>query len=249
MGKLSNKVAIVTGASKGLGASIAKHLAAEGAAVVVNYSSSKKEADQVVSAIKKEGGKAIAIQANMTKETDIDHLFAETKSHFGRLDILVNNAGVYDLLPLEKVTEDHFHKHFNLNVLGLLLAIKKAVPLFDERGGSIINMSSIAGVAPQADASVYCASKAAVDAITKSLSKELGPKKIRVNSLNPGMIVTEGLRETGIADSDMRKEIEKTTPLGGLGRPEDIAKAVLFFASDDSGWISGETIIVAGGRN
>lgn len=249
MSKLSNKVALVTGASKGIGASIAKHLAAEGASVVVNYSSSKNEADQVVSEIKKKGGKAIAIQGDMSKECDIDRLLAETQSTFGKLDILVNNAGVYELFSLEKVTADHFHKHFNLNVLGLILAIKKAVAYFGPKGGSIINISSIAGLVPVEGTSVYSASKAAVDAITKSLAKELGPKKIRVNSLNPGMIETEGLYATGIADSDFRKEIENTTPLGRLGQPEDIAKAAVFLASDDSGWISGETIILAGGRN
>src|SRR5476651_1736099 len=184
--KLSGKVAVVTGASKGIGASIAKHLAAEGASVVVNYASSKSGADQVVDEIAKRGGSAVAVQADVSKKTDIDRLFAATKKAYGRLDILVNNAGVYEFGPLENITEEHFHKQFNLNVLGLLLTTQEAVKHFTPAGGSIVNISSVVGVSPMPNASVYSATKAAVDAITKSLAKELGPKKIRVNSLNPG---------------------------------------------------------------
>ena len=248
MGKLKDKVAIVTGASKGIGASIAKHLAAEGSSVVVNYASSKMDAEKVVAEIKKDGGKAIAVQGDVSRKEDIDRLFAETKSAFGKVDILVNNAGVDDLKPLDAVTEEHFHKHFNLNVLGLILMIKKAVESFGSNGGTIINISSIAGVRPSKNASVYCATKAAVDAITKSLALELGPKKIRVNSLNPGMVDTEGLRSTGLAESDFRKTIEAQTSLGRIGRPDDIGKVAVFLASDDSGWITGETLLVTGGQ-
>lgn len=248
MNKLKDKVAIVTGASKGIGASIAKHLAAEGAAVVVNYSSSKEGADRVVDEIKKNGGKAIAVQANMAKKSDIDRLFVETKSAFKRLDILVNNAGIYDFKPLEAVTEEHFHKQFDLNVLGLLLTTQKAIEYFGKTGGSIINISSVVGISPASGGSVYSATKAAVDAITKSLSQELGPKKIRVNSLNPGMIETEGLHSAGFAQSDFRKDIEHHTPLGRIGQPDDVGKVAVFLASDDSGWVTGETLLVAGGQ-
>lgn len=247
MSKLQGKVAIVTGASKGIGASIAKHLGKEGASVVINYSSSKESADQVVNDIKRSGGKAIAVQADLVKKGDIDRLFKETKSAFGKLDILVNNAGIYDFQPLEAITEDHFHKQFNLNVLSLLLATKEAVEFFGQNGGNIINISSISGISPQPGAAVYCATKAAVDAITKSLAKELGPKNIRVNSLNPGMVETEGLHTSGIADSDFRTTIEKLTPLGRIGQPDDVGKVAVFLASEDSGWITGETILVSGG--
>lgn len=248
MANLKNKVAIVTGASKGIGASIAKQLAAAGASVVVNYSSSKEGADRVVEEIKGNGGKAIAIKANMTKAQDIDQLFAESKKAFGRLDVLVNNAGVYEFMSLESITEEHFHKQFDLNVLGLILATKKAVEEFGGRGGVIINISSVASVSPLANASVYSATKAAVDAITKSLAKELGPKKIRVNSLNPGMIETEGVHAAGFAESDFRKQIEKDTPLGRIGQPDDVGRVAVFLASDDSGWVTGETLLVSGGN-
>ena len=184
----------------------------------------------------------------MAKKTDIDRLFAETKNAFGRLDILVNNAGIYEFLPLEAVTEDHFHKHFNLNVLGLIMTTQKAVESFGSAGGSIINISSVAGIAPVPGGAVYSATKAAVDAITKSLARELGTKKIRVNSLNPGMIETEGLHTAGIVESDFRKAIEQQTPLGRIGQPDDIGKVAVFLASDDSGWITGETLLVAGGQ-
>jgi 3-oxoacyl-[acyl-carrier protein] reductase len=246
--KLAGKVAVVTGASKGIGASIAKHLAAEGAAVVVNYASSKTGADKVVAEITGAGGKAIAVQADVSKSADIGKLFSETKQAFGHVDILVNNAGIYEFGPLENVTEEHFHKQFNLNVLGLLLTTQEAVKHFTPAGGSIVNISSVVGRHPLPDASVYSATKAAVDAFTKSLAKELGPKKIRVNSLNPGMIETEGLHTAGFAEGDFRKHIETQTPLGRIGQPEDTAKVAVFLASDDSGWVTGETLLVSGGN-
>ena len=246
--KLAGKVAVVTGASKGIGAAIAKHLAAEGAAVIVNYASSKTGADKVVAEITGAGGKAVAVQGDVSKKADITRLFAETKKAFGHVDVLVNNAGIYEFGPLENVTEEHFHKQFNLNVLGLLLTTQEAVKHFTPTGGSIVNISSVVGRAPAANASVYSATKAAVDAITKSLAKELGPKKIRVNSLNPGMIETEGLHAVGFAESNFRKQIEANTPLGRIGQPDDTAKVAVFLASDDSGWVTGETLLVSGGN-
>lgn len=248
MAKLQNKVAVVTGASKGIGASIAKHLAAEGAAVVVNYATSKEGADRVVAEITGKGGKAIAVQGNVAKQEDIQRLFAETKEAFGKLDILVNNAGIYEFGPLENLTQEHFHKQFDLNVLGLLLTTQEALKLFGPEGGSVINIGSIVGSMPPATGAVYSATKASVDAITIALSKELGPKKIRVNSLNPGMIETEGLHSAGIVESDFRKQIEAQTPLGRIGQPEDIGRAAVFFASDDSFWVSGQIVIAAGGQ-
>ena len=245
--KLKGKVAVVTGASKGIGASIAKHLAAEGAAVVVNYSSSKEGADRVVNEIKSKGGKAVAIQANLAKPADVERLFVETSKAFDRLDILVNNAGVYDFAPLENVTPEHFHKQFDLNVLGLLLASQQAVKHFGTAGGAIVNISSVAAKSPQPTTSVYSATKAAVDAVTKSLAKELGPRKIRVNAINPGMVETEGFHAAGIADSDFRRDTEAQTPLGRIGQPDDIAGAAVFFASADSSWITGETLTISGG--
>jgi len=246
--KLDGKVAVVTGASKGIGASIAKHLAAEGAAVVVNYHSGKSDADRVVTEITHAGGRAVALQANLSQKAEIDRLFAETRNAFGRLDILVNNAGIYEFTPLENVTEEHFHKQFNLNVLGLMLASQKAAEYFDSAGGSIINIGSVAGTNPQPGASVYSATKAAVDAVTKSLSKELGARKIRVNSLNPGMVETEGVHAAGVLGTDFHKQIVAQTPLGRIGQPQDIGKVAAFLASDDAGWISGETLLVAGGQ-
>jgi len=245
--KLTGKVAVVTGASKGIGASIAKHLAAEGASVVVNYASSKAGADKVIEEIKADGGKAIAVQADVAKKADIDRLFSETKKAYGKLDILVNNAGIYEFAPLENITEDSFHKQFNLNVLGLLLSTQKAVEHFDSTGGTVINVSSVAGISPAPGGSVYSASKAAVDAITKSLAKELGAKKIRVNSVNPGMIETEGVHAAGIIESDFRKQVEAQTPLGRIGQPNDVASVATFLATPDSAWITGETFLVAGG--
>lgn len=245
--RFTGKVAIVTGAAKGIGAAIAEYLAAEGAKVVVNYASSKEEALHVVSTIEKQGGKAVAIQANMSHPKEIQHLFAESKRAFGHLDILINNAGIYEFVELEKITPDHFHKHFDLNVLGLLLACQEAVKHF-RSGGTIVNISSIVSHYPSPKASVYSATKAAVDAITKSLSIELGPRKIRVNAVNPGMIQTEGLHDSGIDQSEFRKKVEAETPLGRIGRPEDVAKAVLFLASDDAEWVSGATLLITGGE-
>ena len=247
MGKLQGKVAIVTGASKGIGAGIAKQFAAEGATVVVNYSSSKDGADKVVKEITSKGGKAVAIQGNIAKQADIERVFAETKKQFGKLDILVNNAGVYEFSPLDGVTGEHFHKQFDLNVLGLVLASKEAAKYFDGDGGSIINLSSIVSVSGVPNASVYSATKGAVDAVTRSLSKELGPRKIRVNAINPGMVVTEGVQTAGFDQSDFRKDLESRTPLGRIGKVEDIAPAAVFFASNDSAWITGETLVIAGG--
>ena len=245
--KLAGKVAVVTGASKGIGAAIAKQLAMEGAKVIVNYSSSKKDADKVVDEIAKDGGKAIAVQANLSKQSDIERLFADTKKTFGRHDVLVNNAGIYEFSPLENVTEEHFHKHFNLNVLGLILASQAAVRLFDAGGGNIVNISSIASIKGFPDGAIYSGTKGAVDAITRSLAAELGPRKIRVNAIRPGMVETEGTRSAGIAESEMRKQVEAQTPLGRIGQPRDIAGAVVFLASSDSSWITGETFVISGG--
>jgi 3-oxoacyl-[acyl-carrier protein] reductase len=245
--KLTGKVAVVTGASKGIGAEIARQLAAEGASVVVNYASSKAGADQVVSDITKKGGKAVAVQADMSKQPDIQRLFAESKKSFDRLDILVNNAGVYEFLPLENVTAEAFHRMFNLNVLGLILASQEAVKHFGSAGGSIINISSVVASLGLPAATVYSATKAAVDAVTRSLAKELGPRKIRVNSINPGMIETEGFHAAGIAESDFRKQTEAQTPLGRIGKPQDIAPMAAFLASSDSSWITGETFYISGG--
>lgn len=245
--KLSGAVAVVTGASKGIGAAIAKHLAAEGAAVVVNYASSKAGADKVVGEITAQGGRAAAIQANVAKKADIERLFAETEKVFGRLDVLVNNAGVYEFLPLEQVTEEHFHRQFNVNVLGLILTTQAAVRRFGAAGGSIINISSVASTSAPAGGSVYSATKGAVDTVTKSLAKELGPRKIRVNAINPGMVETEGVHAAGFVGSDFQKQAEAQTPLGRIGQPQDIATVATFLASADSGWITGETFPVAGG--
>jgi 3-oxoacyl-[acyl-carrier protein] reductase len=246
-GKLSGKVAVVTGASKGIGASIAKHLAAEGARVVVNYATSKEGADRVLAEITGKGGKAVAVQANVAKEADVVRLFAETKKIFERVDILVNNAGVYEFAPLESVTTEHFHKMFDLNVLGLLLTTKEAVKHISPAGGSIINIGSVAGTSAPATAAVYSATKGAVDTITKVLAKELGPRKIRVNSINPGMVETEGVHAAGIAESDWRTATEAQTPLGRIGQPQDIAPAAVFLASDDAAWITGELFYISGG--
>jgi 3-oxoacyl-[acyl-carrier protein] reductase len=245
--KLAGKVAVVTGASKGIGAAIAKHLADEGASVVVNYASSKEGAERVVAEITAKGGKAVAIQANVAKQTDIQRLFAQTKDTFGRLDILVNNAGVYEFAPLEEVTAEHFHRLFDLNVLGLILTTQEAVKHFGADGGSVVNISSVVSTYSPPHASVYSATKAAVDAVTRSLAKELGPRKIRVNSINPGMVETEGVRASGIADSDMRRQIEASTPLGRIGQPQDIAPAAVYLASSDSAWVTGETLYISGG--
>ncbi len=244
---LVGKVALVTGASKGIGASIARHLAAEGASVVVNYASSKAGADQVVAQITDLGGKAVAIQGDVAKPADIVRLVAETKAVFGKIDILVNNAGVYEMLPLEAITPEHFHRQFNINVLGLLLTTQEAVKIFPATGGSIINIGSVVtSVTPPASA-VYTGTKGAVDAITGVLAKELGPRKIRVNALNPGMVETEGTHTAGIIGSDFQTQVVAQTPLGRVGQPDDIAKVAVFLASDASGWLTGEEIRAGGG--
>jgi 3-oxoacyl-[acyl-carrier protein] reductase len=247
MNKLVDTVAIVTGASKGIGAAIAKQLAAEGAAVVVNYASSKDGAARVVGEITRDRGRAIAVQADVSKPQDIGRLFAETKRAFGRLDILVNNAGVYEFAPLEDVTEEHFHRLFNLNVLGLVLASKEAVKYFGPAGGSIINISSVVSTVTPPNTLVYSATKAAVDAVTRSLAKELGPRNIRVNAINPGVVETEGLHAAGLAESDFRKQAEALTPLGRIGQTQDVAPAAVFLASRDAAWITGETLLISGG--
>ncbi len=247
--KLAGKVAVVTGASKGIGASIAKHLAAEGASVVVNYASSKQGAEKIVAEITGAGGKAVAVQGDVARKADIERLFAETKKAFGQLDVLVNNAGIYEFGPLESVTEESFHKQFNLNVLGLILTTQEALKDFSAAGGSVINLGSVAGVYPLPGASVYSATKGAVDAVTKSLAKELGARHIRVNSLNPGMVETEGLHAAGFAGGDFQKQMASQTPLGRIGQPQDIGKVAAFLASDDSGWITGEVLLVSGGQH
>ncbi len=244
--KLAGKVAVVTGASKGIGAAIAEHLAAEGASVVVNYASSKAGAEKIVSGINARGGKAIAVQGDVARKADIERLFAETKKAFGQLDVLVNNAGIYEFLPLEQITAEHFHKQFDLNVLGLILATQEAIKQFASLS-SVINISSVVSTSPAPGGSVYSATKAAVDAVTKSLAKELGARKIRVNSINPGMIETDGFRASGFAESDLRKQVEAQTPLGRIGQPQDVATVATFLASADSGWITGETFHVSGG--
>jgi len=245
--KLAGKVAIVTGASKGIGAAIAKYFAAEGASVVVNYSSSKEGADRVVKEISGNGGKAFAVQADVSKQKDIERLFAENEKAFGRLDILVNNAGVYDFSPIDGVTEGLFRKQFDLNVLGLLLSSKEAAKYFGPEGGSIVNISSVVSTFAPPDSSVYTGTKGAVDAVTKALAKELGPRKIRVNSINPGMVETEGVQSKGFDSGEFRKQLEALTPLGRIGQVEDIAPAAVFFASSDAAWITGETLVIAGG--
>jgi 3-oxoacyl-[acyl-carrier protein] reductase len=215
--------------------------------VIVNYASSKPGADRLVGVIKGQGGKAIAVQADLSKAADIERLFAETQKAFGRLDILVNNAGVYEFAPIENVTPEQFHKMFDLNVLGLILASQQAVKHFGPEGGSIINISSVAATTTMPTTSVYSATKAAVDAVTRGLAKELGPRKIRVNSINPGMVETEGLHSAGIAESDFRKQFEGQTPLGRIGQPHDIAPMAVFLASSDAAWITGESFYIAGG--
>src|SRR5260221_7602616 len=247
MNRLNEKVAVVTGASKGIGAAIAEQFAAEGASVVVNYASSKAGADAVVKRIAEKDGKAIAVQADVSKAEDIQRLFAETKKAFGKLDILVNNAGIYEFVPLEAITAEHFHKQYNLNVLGLLLTTQEAVKHFGPSGGSIVNISSVAATFAPPTASAYSGTKAAVNAITRSLAEELGPRKIRVNAIKAGMVETEGVHAAGIAESDMRKQVEAQTPLGRIGQPQDIATAAVFLAGSDAAWITGETLIIAGG--
>jgi 3-oxoacyl-[acyl-carrier protein] reductase len=247
MGELSGKVAIVTGASKGIGAAIARRFGEAGAAVAANYSSDKAGADRVVEQIKRDGGKAVSIQANVSKRADVKRLFAETKAMLGALNILVNNAGVFTFEPLEAVTEEEFHRQFDTNVLGTLLATQEAVTAFNGQGGSVINISTISSINPVPSSVVYSASKSAVDAITKALARELGDRKIRVNAIAPGMTETEGVKDLGIT-LDMAKAIGAPIPLGRLGRPDDIAQVALFLASDQSSWLTGERITASGGQ-
>jgi 3-oxoacyl-[acyl-carrier protein] reductase len=247
MSKLQNKVAVVTGASKGIGAAIATLFAAEGAKVVVNYSSSKEGADKVVQAITDKGGMAVSIQADVSKEAEVRRLFEETEAAFGTLDILVNNAGIYQYAPVEEVSAEAFHQHFNINVLGSLFAIQSAAKLFGAAGGNIINISSGVSKTPLPMGSVYSASKAALDAITVSLSKEFSGRNIRINSILPGVVETEGSRSGGFIGSEFEAKLVATTPLGRTGQPEDIAKVAVFLASDDAAWITGEKISVSGG--
>ena len=246
-GKLNGKVAVITGASKGIGAGIAKQFAAEGASVVVNYSFAKSDADKIVDEISKAGGQAIALQANVAKKAEVERLFVETEKAFGKIDVVVNNAGVYEFMPLEEVTEQQFHRMFDINVLGLLLVTQEALKHFKSDGGSIINIGSLASTLTPPTGAVYNGTKGSVDAITRTLSKELGARKIRVNSINPGMVVTEGSAAGGFLTGDFRKTMEMQTPLGRIGEPIDIAPAAVFFASDDSSWVTGETLIIAGG--
>ncbi|TDN35726.1 glucose 1-dehydrogenase [Hymenobacter sp. UV11] len=248
MNKLKNKVAIVTGAAKGIGAAIATYFAAEGASVVVNYASSKESADNVVNAITASGGRAIAVQADVANEADVVRLFAETNAAFGTLDILVNNAVYQQFLPIEQASAEKFHQHFNVNVLGPVLTIQAAVNLFGEKGGNIINISSGASKSPMAGVSLYSATKAALDALTIALSKELGAKNIRVNSILPGATDTEGASAAGVTTgSDYEKMFVANTPLGRRGQPADIAKAAVFLASEEAAWITGEQLSVSGG--
>ena len=246
--KLQGKVALVTGASKGIGAATARQLASEGASVIVNYASSKEGADRVVSEIEAAGGKAIAIHGSVAEPADITRLVEESVKAFGKIDILVNNAGVYQFAPLEETTPEMFHKQFNTNVLGLILTTQAAVKHFPEDGGSVINISSVVSVLGFPGAAVYSATKAAVDAVTRSLAKELGARGIRVNSINPGMVTTEGTATAGISRAaKWRKPLSPPTPLGRIGVPQDIATAVAFFASSDTSWLTGESLFVSGG--
>ena len=248
MSKLAGKVAVITGASKGIGAGIAKTFAAEGAAVVVNYASSKADADRIVGDITRGGGKAIAVQGDMTRTADVRRLFAETKSTFGKLDVLVNNAGVYSFAPLASVTPEDFHHQFDVNVLGTILATQQAANYFGAGGGSVINVSSIVSVNPMADMLVYAASKSAVDSVTRSLAKDLSGRHIRVNAIAPGATETEGLTAIGAVGTDLEKALVSGIPMGRLGKPDDIARVALFLASDESSWVTGERITASGGQ-
>ena len=247
MATLNGKVAIVTGASKGIGASIATALGAAGASVVVNYSSSKDGADRAVKEIIAKGGKAIAVQGDVSKSADVLRLLDETKRAFGKLDILVNNAGVFAFEPIENVTENEFHRQFNINVLGPLLLTQEALKLFGAEGGNVINVSSTVSDNPPAGASIYAATKGALDTITKVLSKELGARNIRVNTIAPGGVETEGTITAGMIGSEFEQSVVRETPLGRIGQPDDIARVAVFLASDESGWITGQKIPVSGG--
>jgi 3-oxoacyl-[acyl-carrier protein] reductase len=247
MSTLKGKVAVVTGASKGIGASIAKSLGAAGAAVVVNYASSKDGADKVVAEIKAQGGKAVAVKGDVAKAADVQHIFDETRKAFGAVDVLVNNAGIYQFSPLESITEDDFHRQFNTNVLGTILATKEAAKHFGQNGGSVINVSSVVSKSAVPGASVYSATKGAVDTLTLALAAELGPRKIRVNVIAPGGVETEGTHTAGVVGSDFEKQIVARTALGRFGQPDDIAKVALFLASDESAWMTGERLQASGG--
>ncbi|WP_116137495.1 glucose 1-dehydrogenase [Trinickia diaoshuihuensis] len=246
MGKLAGKVAVVTGASKGIGAGIAKALAREGASVVVNYASSKAGADAVVAEITSANGKAIAVGGDVSKAADAQGIIDAAIESYGRLDILVNNSGVYELAPIEEFTEEQFHRQFNTNVLGVLLTTRAALKHFGE-GASVINVSSVVTTITPPGSAVYSGTKGAVDAITGVLARELGPKKIRVNAINPGIVITEGTHAAGIAGSDFETMAVSQTPLGRVGQPDDIASIAVFLASDDSGWLTGERIVASGG--
>jgi 3-oxoacyl-[acyl-carrier protein] reductase len=247
MGELEGKVAVVTGASKGIGAAIAKGLGAAGAAVVVNYASSREGADRVVAEITGNGGRAVAVQGDVAKAADVRRLFEETQRAFGALDVLVNNAGVYQLEPIESVAEDAFHRQFNTNVLGPILAIQEAVKHFGPKGGSVINISSVASTSAPPNSVVYSATKGALDTVTRVLAKELGPRRIRVNTIAPGGVETEGVHAAGLMGSDFEKQVVAGTPLGRFGQPEDIAGVAVFLASDAAGWVTGERIGASGG--
>lgn len=247
--RLAGKTALVTGASKGIGAAIAKHLAAAGASVIVNYASSKEGADKVVSEINAAGGTAVAVQGDVGKPEDVTRLVAATEAAFGRLDILVNNAGVYEFGPLEMITVEHYRRQFDVNVLGLLLTTREAVKLFPATGGSVINISSLVTTITPPNSAVYSATKGAVDAITGVLAKELGPRRIRVNSINPGIVETEGTHAAGFIGSEFEVRARGETPLGRTGTPPDIAAVAVFLASADAGWITGETLRASGGLN
>jgi len=247
MSKLAGKVAVVTGASKGIGAGIATKLAAEGAAVVVNYASSKEGADKVVAGIVGSGGKAVAVQGSVAIGADVQRIFAETLTAFGRLDVLVNNAGIYKFGALDEITEEEFHRQFNTNVLGLILATREAVKHFGPEGGSVINIGSVVSRSTPPGSTVYAATKGAVDVVTGVLAKELGPRKVRVNSLNPGLVETEGTHSAGFIGSDFHKALEAEAPLRRIGQPEDIASIAAFLASDESGWLTGEILLASGG--
>lgn len=247
MGKLTGKTAVVTGASKGIGAGIAKALAKEGANVVVNYARGKDDAQKVAKEIQKAGGKAITVQADVSKQADVDRLFAATKETFGTIDILVNNAGIYEFAPIEQITEDSYRRMFDLNVLGTVLSTQAALKSMNGNGGSIINLSSVVSLTPPPATSIYSATKGAVDVITRTLAQELGPRKIRVNSLSPGLVETEGTRAAGTSEGEFKQIAVSRTPLGRVGEVDDIAKVAVFLASDDSGWITGEVLPVGGG--
>jgi 3-oxoacyl-[acyl-carrier protein] reductase len=246
MSKLTGKVAVVTGASKGIGAGIARALGAAGASVVVNYASDKAGAEKAVADIKAKGGKAIAVQGDVSKADDVKRLFAESSKAFGKLDVLVNNAGVFKFTPITEVTEEDFHRHYNINVWGLLQTTREALPHLND-GGSIINISSVVTRMSIPGSAVYAGTKGAVDTITQVLAAELGPRRIRVNSINPGMVESEGTHTAGFIGGDFQSHIEQTAPLGRIGQPDDIARVAVFLAGDDAGFVTGEKIAVSGG--